>query len=523
LVGAAYWVCCTYGEHIAIADGLGHDGQAYADFATRGLRVVANRELDSYRIQRVVPSLAVWLAHRAARSTPTTESIVSAFMLMNVALVAAAVWCWTRVARRLRLSGSGRAYGAALLFGCFGVAKFTSYIPVLTDVWALALGFVFLVCYLERRPLLLALATLVGTFCWPSATHVGVVLLFGLGFREPEAAAVRPAPLRLDLAAAAVCALGYAWFARWLSWTPYEPGNGVPKLEDTTLRLGIVLGAAFVAVAVARLANHATLWSPTRWLRAVLSVHALMAAGVWLLARFAARRWASGGIIYDERDFLDCTVYTSLVRPGVFALAHALFFGPLVLCLYLRWRSIARRVHESGIGLTLVAALAIPFALNSESRRLFLLAPLLLPFVVAELDEIDLDRRAWVSLLALGLAGSKLWIRVHPDLETQLLAWPSQSYFMTMGPWMSWGSFLWQGAIAVASLVWLRSLLRPHSSRISASPPPLPAQLSTWMRTRSTGPSTPSGIDLQPGAGTNSPNEPSIVRADCPPTNTSTR
>src|SRR5205823_5122586 len=81
-----------------------------------------------------------------------------------------------------------------------------------------------------------------------------------------------------------------------------------------------------------------------------------------------------------------------------------LYFGPLVLSLVWFWRPVCRLIHRHGEGMTLVAALAVPFSLFSESRCWIAFVPVLVPFAIKVLDEQGLPS-IWYCLCG----GASLW------------------------------------------------------------------------------------------------------------------
>jgi len=466
---AIYALVGQFSERIDTNFGLGDDGKKYGAWAADAWTTLKSKELDSYQLQRALPPALVWAIHKALKVAPTDRAIIRTFLVINVALVGISAATYSRIVRILGASERARMFGGLTIFGAYSILKWSHYSPVLVDLWAFAIGGVFLLLHLERRAVLLAFATLIAAFCWPSALEIGCVLLVCLRFDELDVDP-RPSPARLSLVVAGACTLAYSLYGRHLLATTYTL-DGAAKPEDWFVRGSLAIGALFIFFGAYRLLDDARLYSPGRWLRSLFRWDLWIALGLFFSVRWL-RRWASNGSMgaLDTRDFLDVTVYTSVARPGVFMLAHALFFGPLVLMLFLRWSSIARRLRESGVGLTLVALLGIALALNSESRRLFLLAGLFLPFVVVELDELEWRARDWAVVSALTLVSSKLWLTIDTTLGGSALDWPAQSLFMTSGPWMSWTSYLWQGAIVAACLPYLFVLSRGSVSTRASLP-----------------------------------------------------
>ncbi|MBL8716543.1 MAG: hypothetical protein JNL79_11140 [Myxococcales bacterium] len=465
-----YWAHLHFSERIGHHDGLGDDGVYFAKPALEGLSVVWEKKIDGYYLQRVLPSLLVRGVYRLLHVEVTIPRVVSGFQTENLCLVALSAYLYTRVAQRLAISPFARTAGGLCIFVSFGVAKWTVFDPVLTDLWAFAIGWIYLVAWLERRPWLIASTALVGAFCWPSALQTGVVLLLGLGFGEPVDAGAEPAPFRLHLVVGGLAAALYLRFA-WPAIHTYAPPNGPAKPEAWCLIPALLIGAGALGWGLAHLADDRVYYSPSRWVRALLSWPVFLGVGAWWLSTIALRRYSDGSAFIDIRDLWAITAYTSAAKPGVFLLAHVLFFGPLLLVCCLRCASIMGQIRNTGAGAVAVVAMLVVLGLNSESRRLYLLVPFVLPFAIVELERCRLSRRAWGWLVALSAFGSKVWLQIDTDLtRTSSLEGPGQTLFMTSGPWMSWSSYLWQGLFVFAAAFWLHREL--HSSEASASPAP---------------------------------------------------
>ncbi|MBK7397821.1 MAG: hypothetical protein IPJ34_16365 [Myxococcales bacterium] len=380
-----YWAHLHFSERIGHHDGLGDDGVYFAKPALEGLSVVWEKKIDSYYLQRVLPALLVRGVHRLLHLEVTIPRVVSGYQTENLCLVALSAYLYTRVAQRLAISPFARTAGGICIFLSFGVAKWTVFDPVLTDLWAFAIGWIYLVAWLERRPLLIASTALVGAFCWPSALQTGIVLLLGLGFGEPVDAGAEPAPFRLHLLVGGLAAVLYLRFA-WPVMLTYSPPNGPAKPEAWCLIPALLIGAGFLGWGLGQLADDRVYYQPSRWMRALFSWPLLLGVGAWWLSTVVLRRYSDGSAFIDIRDLWAITVYTSAAKPGVFLLAHVLFFGPLLLVCGLRGASIMGQIRSTGAGAVAVVAMLLVLGLNSESRRLFLLIPFVLPFAIVELE-----------------------------------------------------------------------------------------------------------------------------------------
>jgi hypothetical protein len=467
------YILALEGGRTRVHDGFGDDGQNYAKWAQDAWTTLADKKVDPYYVQRVLPSAVIWAVMKYGKIEVDDLSIIRAFVVANVVLVALSALAYSAVAKILRLSERARMFGALAIFGSFGIAKFSVYVPVLTDVWAFAFGFGFLYFYLVRRPLVVAALTFLASFCWPSSLHIGALLLVCMA-RDDQTLPVERAPLRVNTLIAATAAVGYLVYTHRLLQTSYAPPL-TTRPEDWFVNGALAIGGIYVFLAVDRLTDSADLYRIGPWLRVLGRPHPYLAAGVWWLSIHFQHRWSNNTLsTLDSSEFFNATMYLSVARPGVFSLAHALFLGPIIVMLHLRLRGVARRYHEEGSALTGIALVGVLFSLNSETRRLFLIAPLLLPFVIAEIDSLGWSSREWWTFAGLTVFASKVWLTIDPGLVVSPMEWPSQSLFMTVGPWMSWNSYLWQAGLLIAVLPMLQRFARPKDTPLAVVALPVP-------------------------------------------------
>ena len=156
---------------------------------------------------------------------------------------------------------------------------------------------------------------------------------------------------------------------------------------------------------------------------------------------------------------LKLTAWTSVVMPLQFLLAHIVYFGPVSILLLVSWRSVATLMAQGRGGLLLGLGLTALLSLNSESRYLANLWPMVVPFVAKHFDG-RISRRQLMVLLASGLLFSKVWLLIGAPASA-IPDFPAQRYFMSQGPWMSPLSYLIQSAavLLLVFVLWVAGLL----------------------------------------------------------------
>ena len=455
--------CLLFGGKLPYNDGFGADGVIYREWARNFHEEIFVKRVNVYSIQRVLPAAIVHYALRLLHLPRTNRVIFKAFAIYTAMLYVIVAVCWCRVVRELRIRTAGKWLGFIALFLSLPALKYLMWAPVHTDASGWALAMLMLVCYLRRATGWLVAVTLIGAFSWPTCIHIGALMLI---FPRPacDGLSLQSAPRRLRwLAVTAVVALTAVAYLMVLQKPPTYESTAMDPLVLTpyepTLYLSLILCLAYVLAGCWHLLNSRPFFELTFLMnRQRLATIALVAAGLVVL-RWLQNGLSNGSESHHTMDmFVRHTVYTSLVRPGVFFVALAAFFGPIVLVAAILWKSTCRYIHAAGpaIGLSLLMGLFI--SLDSQSRYLMNHFPLLIPFVVKAMDEWEWDLTGIGLFAAVTLLSSKFWIfGFIRSLESDPFAFPGQLVWMAFGPWMSSVSYAVQAGLVVlltAVFVW---------------------------------------------------------------------
>lgn len=431
LLALQFWTTERYLHN----DGLGDDGTFYAEWVRRFDWNLPHMGLHQYSAQRVAGVGIVRLVLDATRSPLTNANIVRAFQYVNYTCVVVAFFAWGRSARALALTRAGYLFGASALFVSFATLKWIPFDPVLTDAEGFALGSIALALWLGRHQVPLFFVALAGAFVWPSFGYVGCLLV---ALPRPAREGEPPGPPGVvPNALAAVAAATWAVAAHTLGdlHLPF----GVPHAARSVIGLSCATVACVLYFGLRHLARPSLLADQVRRssiTRAALSV----GAGVVL---YAAMRgglgWASSNAgwsmpqppFVSSAMFIRDTLFLSVQRPAAFLVGQAVFFGPWVVLLVVRWRHVADSAARLGAGMVATLGLAVLMGMNSEGRRMLGMAPLVLGPVV-----LGLARSRWTlgrlgQLLLLTVLSSKVWYTMiqtpAPDAET---------ITSSIGPWM---------------------------------------------------------------------------------------
>lgn len=442
------------GDRINIGGGFGWDGfllgELAGDFYTR-----LEAGVNQFWIARTFPSFLVFHILQVLRLESTPQNIIYTFSCLNIFSVTFAAYIWCLIARELKIGLQGQWLGFIALFLNHAVLKTTSYLPVQTDAIAYGIGMAMLYFYLKGKTLWLYFLLLLGLFTWPTILHMGaLMLLFPRQFNNTELSQSSKIKYHLHRWIALIPALAGGIYMYILL-----PGNidyldrGKPLQSVGYLSLAIATSYLFFGLS--EILNNSSFF---RWqnLQAYLQRKSFYLTFIILLVLLILP--AQFATIPGKDQTLGHTLYlitlTSILQPGVFFLAHIIYWGPCVILMAFLWRPICQLVQQYGWGLTLWIALSLVHSLDSESRHFVTFYPLLVPFFVKVTEKFKWTNQQYWGLAIASLLVSKIWLTIG-SIGGDPRQFPSQIFFMNHGPWISNTMYAVQGGIACFLTYWL--------------------------------------------------------------------
>lgn len=471
LVLALGVVTLAFGERIGINAGQGWDGLSYMRWSDEFWHRVVELGVTKYQAQRVLPSLIVYAIAHPLGVSPTVEHHLTAFALVDLAMMLASAVLWAHLALRVMRWRAVVAWvGFVALFASFANARHALYDPVLVDSTAFALGMLMVWGFLARRGWAIFVAGALGAITWPPLPPIACVLLLLPRPREPVEAVAARWPRALAGAIAMAITAWLLLLARDYRAHPL-PGVGDDKLvtwiRDDLLAVTVALVALQLVLGWYVLVRDGRLWNVAGYVRqqrarnavlAVVAIAALYAARAWWLAKAGT---APGGPTREQ--FLGEYGLEILRGPLWGLVHHAVYFGPIVLVALLAWPRACAVAVEWGPGAVIGTAMIVGFSAASESRQWIHLFPLLVALALGATADRWTPRRA-VAFAVVALAWSKLWLKIGFDHIAGWHQQPDESYFMQIGPYASDSSYLAHLVAAVVTAAAIFAVLRFRSA-----------------------------------------------------------
>jgi hypothetical protein len=462
---------CLVSERIPICNGTGYDGSMYADFIRNLDGYLADRTIGAYYVDRILP---IWIVRQAliTLDLPLSDgNVIGAFLVLNTLLLALSAFALGRIARRLQLSEAGTVLLSGALFINFLVLKMGFYYPVLMDLIGFCLALLILDAHLAGRHLALMALTIGGSFCWPTTWIIGLPLIL---FPSRPVISDDPAeagkPPQFSWLAAGLIGAGFLAFLlpRIGKFWDQPPENAVPLIK-MMVPISLLASVAWVTLSLGKLGTGGVVALRHRC-RALITTSSacrflVALAGFLVLRERIGRRFCASPGCYER--VLDYLAFFAISRPLGYLLAHAIYFGPIVLLAVWQWRRLCSCLGILSPGMLIVAAAAIVLGLDAESRHLVQFFAVLAPFAVLVLDrETAAPALVW-AYLPLAAFASKVWMSFNAREDLKF-------YFLNHGPWIGNREYVIQGILAVVILAVLlgrcrKSVPRQHKS-LQASP-----------------------------------------------------
>jgi hypothetical protein len=464
------------GERVPYNGGLGFDGYFYGTLA-QDVPGVLGQRVPEYYLDRILPSVIVWLSAKSLGfSLARPDQVVGAFHIYDSILLVAASLAWARLSRTLKLSVEVATIGWACLFLNWTILKQYLYFAVQTDTTALTLGVCAALCAIERRPLLLAVVAVIASFVWKTVMPMTALLIL---FPHPTEM-LDPTKVRTQLAAivpiaGAVVVGAIAIYVTLILHFRVEAGAA--QVDLNTLPLSVLVLSIYVYY-VARSA-------PLARIAASFRIGGLGAIafffGLWgLRALFLSIMFKLFGTslnIMPLSTFVSALFASPVAKPALFLIGMVVAFGPGFLLLLWHLPRVMGAAAAHSFGALLLVIVTMALAMNTESRDIVFLYPLLIAFLCAALQEAGVERRFTIVFLACSLVVSKAYLPLNlvgmgaissterlTDVGV-LMQFPWQWFLMNIGIYMGWIAYAVNAALTIGAAVVL-FVVRPRRAAV---------------------------------------------------------
>lgn len=267
------------------------------------------------------------------------------------------------------------------------------------------------------------------------------------------------APWRLDVIVASFAAYYLVMLdVAILRIVPETVWTGVTPMRSVAW-LSIAMAALFLFQVVSRLLDWNWRVDIRKCFKTSFLANAVLICAVVFGVKFIQASWATRPTILAPQTYLLLIGIWTIAKPGVFLLAHILYFGPCIILAVFLWKPTSQLIIQGGLGLTLMMLFRVSLGIDSESRHVINFVPAFIAVVVKATDSLRWTVRQYSLLAGLSILFSKCWLTINVRPMTgNAFKWPDQRFLMSYGPYMSDEMYLLQGIIvliAAAAIYWV--------------------------------------------------------------------
>ena len=440
LVGIGHF---CFGELILKGAGVGWDGKIYRDISIDFHNMLIDKEINAYRLQRVLPSAIIHYTFRLFSIPLETNTIMMGFRIYNLILLVIAAYLWGLICSQVGLSMRGQCLGFIGLFINFAVIKYFFIYPMLTDQTAFFLGVILLFFFLKRSTAGIIITSIIGMFSWPLVTYYGLTLL---GFRYGNGDinfGEKPNEIWRFLLAAALVGLVFLMLKSTTLVGPW-------MLSPSLLYLSVLVALGYIFLGAWDFFNHRFFYNARAIQKQISWRMMLIAAIIFLTLTVSVAYWGKEGNYSNLWLTIPETINRGVGLPAIFLVGHFVFFGPVVLLILFFWKPMLQKSYTYGLGFSLVVLINFVLSLASESRILLAAFPFFVLLVIQASEQVKWKPSFFLFMLVLSLIFSKIWYRMNLDWKEGF----NQAFYMNFGFTMSWQMYAVQGGLALfAALV----------------------------------------------------------------------
>jgi len=445
-----------FGEKIPVQDGAGFDGEFYRRVAENFSGDFWNSGYDAFRIQRIFPFCAVHYGFKLFHIATTHANLMHAMLGLHCLNLLLQVFLFFRISKILQWKPTTEILLLAFFFMNFFTLKNCGYEPFQSDAFAVSLSLFSLYFYLKREKFGNLGIALLGAITWPLITLQCIFLVaFDKPFMLEKEEKMFPGKLSLlysIFAILVIVALNMTGHAIVVTNLLMRNANPVWTIVSLLCISGILFG---VFRSIPRIRGNfdafKKIWD---WKFLALSIL------IWAVVKIFLKFHTNEELFSSNSIFALQILLRPLKYPLISFVGHVSFYGILPILIAFTFRDFVKAFVKRSAGFALIFGLTLVFSLDSESRHLATLIPLLLLPLGEALNKWNLGRFQTGSLVGIQLLLSHFYVPINSEnilqeFETgNWMGMAVQRYFMNFGAYMCLESYLlWLGISVVATLV----------------------------------------------------------------------
>ncbi len=447
LILAFILIVNLFGEKLSYEHWKTWDAGGYTERTINFDRMIINKEINRYYIQRILTQALVWASAKILNKEITIEYVEKAFLFINIICIIFSLLIWYRIYRLVNLDSYQRLLGIILLFYTFPILKQSMYYPILNDMPAFLIGMGMLYYYLKNSIIRLIILSVIGSFVFPTLIYQGIILIIfnrknNINYEEIYEISKK----RILIIISFLFVFLYLTFIyKIFRFNPsiIESYNH-SSMQYSPIIVSFFNFSVFTVCLFIYFVTFILLRSDMYLKKLILemfSKHRIVLIIFSLLLIFLVKSiqnvLSGSDSPYSFFWYLIDIVRHSIAAPIKFLVSHFVYYGVSIVLLIIFFPKISESNLKFGYGFTILILIFLINLINSESREYINFYPFLVFSLVAAL-KLHLDKEKILIIFIFNLILSKFWYIINTtEFYGRFTEFPWQNYFMNHGPWMS--------------------------------------------------------------------------------------
>lgn len=467
----------SFGEKV-YNTGAGWDGQLYRTIAQEFSQTISKESYSSYYIQRLAPWAFLNVIYGGLNIDTNNSNLLFGAIALNLFCLLISCIAFFKISNKNNWSIASEIVAFSLLYFSFSILKNTGYYPFLNDSIELSISVWAYYFYISNKSIWLLIVAFISSFVWLQTSFI--VILFLMFFPKNEIQVLQNYQQNIIqkflgfakfLVPFFYCILAfglmyYAFIIKGFTYLPVaftlQKATNVPLLF-----IGTFVFAFFLFKLVKSL--EFDVWEFIKnYFTKNAAIEISKFIGLNLVLILIVKKLSNPllTIPVSVPDIAARFIGEPIIFPLQFIETNFIYFGVGILLLIFYWKEFVAFVFKKGHGYFFLLCYALLFGTQSESRFLMNLIPFFIFPIVGFMQERNLGLKIALLICTLQLILSRFWFPINTiDIESAYagdrlgyLNFPAQWYFMNLGPWQSFGSYLFFGIICILVYYFLRSL-----------------------------------------------------------------
>jgi hypothetical protein len=400
-----YISLALFTENIPVSDGLGWDGQLYAQLAVDFENLIKSGEVPKFKLLKIIPSAICYYTLPLFGREHNFQNVILFFKGFNAISMTVAFFYWLGICKFLKFDTKQTILGTTFCFVNFIFIKYYSFYPVLTDYFAYALAMAGLYHWFKGQTIRLVIFVLLSAWTWTQLTYPLFFLLI-FPFSHTNTVVI---PLKN-----VISEKGVHWTVLFvLSFAvSITVAASYASFNDVNVSIGLLISIIEVTILLftglklstdvifKNLSDKKSIQFSSIGLVTSVIVYILITIHV-NLANF------------PDTDFKEyVTIKNSLHRafkyPLISTLSHVLLFSPIIIFIYLNFKRFINSLNFFGVGFALALLFNLIFMFNNESRHMLHIFPF---YTILFLFNKNYDNRSIFGIIFLQIVISLFFIK----------------------------------------------------------------------------------------------------------------